>query len=74
MVGGAKSRGFVQAYYDGAPIGKPVYWSGNDSLDDVPTPPTAIDAYSITDFTKFIIILQANDKAPMTIRYVRVWQ
>ena len=74
VVGGAGGKSFVQAYYDGAPIGEPVYWPGHATLDDVPTPPTASNAYSITDFTKFIIILQANEKAPMTIRYVKVWQ
>jgi hypothetical protein len=74
VVGDSTHKSFVQAYYDGKAIGEPVYWPNYPSLDDVPTPPTDANAYSITDFTKFIIVLQANENAPMTVRYVKVWQ
>jgi hypothetical protein len=74
VVGDVTHKSFVQAYFDGAPIGKPVYWPSHRRLEDVPVPPTKAEAYSITDFTKFIIVFQANENAPMTIRYTKVWQ
>jgi hypothetical protein len=74
VVGDATHKSFVQAYFDGKPIGRPVYWPSHRSLEDVPVPPTKADAYSITDFTKFIIVLQANKQAPVTVKYVKVWQ
>lgn len=74
VVGDATHKSFAQAYFDGAPIASPVYWPFHRSLEDVPVPPTNADAYSITDFTKFIIVFQANNKAPVTIRSVKVWQ
>ncbi|PSO25976.1 hypothetical protein [Bradyrhizobium sp. MOS002] len=73
-VGSAARKSFVQAYYDGAPIGEPVFWTAYSSPEDVPTPPTGDSVYSITDFTKFIIVLQANEQAPMSVKYVKVWQ
>ncbi|HEY1576175.1 MAG TPA: hypothetical protein VGF82_03785 [Terracidiphilus sp.] len=74
VVGDATRKSFIQAYYDGAPIGPPVYWTAYDKLENVPVPPTDENPYSITDFTKFIIVFQANEKAPVKVRQVKVWQ
>jgi hypothetical protein len=71
VAGSKKSTGFVQAYFDGNPVGNPVTWpadAGNIA------PPTKATAYSIMDIDHLIIVLQGSRDAAMNIKYVQVWQ
>jgi hypothetical protein len=63
--------GFVQAYFDGRPIGRAVYWPPRSGKI---TPPTSATAYSILDDNHLIIVLQSSTAAPMTVKSVKVWQ
>ena len=74
VVGDLTHKKADRSDFDGKAIGEPVYWPKFPSLGDVPTPPTDAVVGGITDFTKFIIVLQTNENAPMTVRYVKVWQ
>lgn len=74
--GSRTSPGSVQAYFDGDTI----YGPSSSGLVAYPygesctTPPTTDTAYSIFDKTHFALVLQGSLLAPITVKYVKVWQ
>jgi len=70
------SRGLIKGYCDGIAAygpssnGEVTYPNGRSNV----YPPTQADAYSIFDATHFAMVVGANAQAPITVRYVRVWQ
>jgi hypothetical protein len=76
ITGKRHSQGSVQEYIDGKPLGGPVSWglvtwpAGQGNV----TPPTSQTAYSILDRNHSAIVLQGSLFAPITVKYVKVWQ
>jgi hypothetical protein len=61
--------GYIQEYFDGAPIGRRVSWSKLKNLSAIPPTP-----FGIADLQHLLLILGTGTQYPMTLRSVSVWQ
>jgi hypothetical protein len=68
----ATSLGYVQWYFDGAPIGLSVTWP---QMPSSPTPAQLANfTFSITDSQHLVVIIDTGANNAMTVQSVSVWQ
>jgi len=65
----ADTDGYLQWYFDGAPVGQQVSWPELTDSSVVPPPP-----FGIADQQHLVVILGTGTQYPMTISSVSVWQ
>ena len=63
--------GYIQWYFDGAPIGQQVSWTQLTSLWATPPSPFS---FGIGDLEHLVVILGTGTQYPMTVGSVSVWQ
>lgn len=69
----AASRGLLQVYFDGLPIGSAIRWDRFTNQAPSLTASSAL-AFGEVDLQHLILILGAGKSAPITVRSVHVWQ
>jgi hypothetical protein len=65
------AEGYIQWYFDGAPVGQHVSWTKLTSLWTTPPSPFS---FGIGDLQHLVVILGTGTQYPMTVKSVSVWQ